>query len=260
MIMEKREQSESCVPFFVVDRPISLHILSGLEIPPGKRIGLMARANTSQRFRQLFRDFPAHGIEHHQVVKMCDSAIFERERLRYEELFSAYEQMGADYGVMIDAWQDALKTLESARRALEVYDPGRHHFRLVAVAQGRTVSDYLSSYEKLRRLGFRYIAVGGLLQKRERSARYSSVANERLMREVLIRIKSEHKPDWLFALGCLHPSRLPFFKELGVWADYKGWLFQYRKRDETVNLHLRQLEQALQEQDRPAAAGKVKRP
>lgn len=220
----------SMVPFFVVDRPISLKILKGIKLSPGQKIGLMAHANTSENFRAAFCAYPKD-----QTIKMCDSAIFHAEANTYEELFTKYEEMGADYGVIIDVLRDAKATIKSARKALQVYDPEIHHFKLVAVAQGTTVREYLECYKKLREMGYTHIAVGGLLQKRERSVRYMNVRDEKLMREVLRRIRKEFNPEWLFALGCLRASRYELFKELNVWGDYKGWIFEYKKRDETLH-------------------------
>lgn len=226
------------VPFFVVDRPISLKIIQGLKIPRGKKIGLMAHANTSPNFRRAFRAYP-----HRQVIKMCDSAIFNLGGYKsgYADLFALYEEMGTDYGVMIDVFRNSHATLESARKALAAYDPKKHHFQLVAVAQGKTVEEYLDCYRQLRSMGFKYIAVGGLLQKVARTARYTRVRDENLMRQVLRRIREEFDPEWLFALGCLHPSRLQLFQELDVWGDYKGWIFEYKKRDESLCETIKQL-------------------
>ncbi len=223
------------VPFFVVDRPISLEIIKGLKIPRGKKIGLMAHANTSPNFGKAFRDYPRR-----QVIKMCDSAIFNLggSRNGYKELFKLYGDMGTDYGVMLDVFRDAHATVESAKKAVESYDRTKHHFKLVAVAQGKTVNQYLDCYRQLRHMGFEHIAVGGLLKKREKTARYTNVRNEALLEQVLRRIREEYNPDWLFALGCLHPSRLELFKELDVWGDYKGWIFEYMKRDETMKVML----------------------
>lgn len=218
------------IPFFVVDRPISLEIIKGLSVPKGKKIGLMAHANTSHNFRQAFRDYPRQN-----TIKMCDSAIFNTSRNNtYAELYSRYENMDADYGVMIDVLCDSKATLKSAERALNIYTQGTYKFELVGVTQGRTVEEYLTCYERLRQMGFTHIAVGGLLQKRERSVRYMNVRSEELMLQILKRIRAEYNPEWLFVLGCLHPSRIQIFKELDVWGDYKGWIFEYKKRDEYV--------------------------
>ena len=71
------------------------------------------------------------------------------------------------------------------------------------------MSEYLDCYKKLQQLGIMHIAVGGLLQKRDRSARYLQVHDEDLMRRILSAVRETFNPTWLFALGCLHTSRLP---------------------------------------------------
>jgi hypothetical protein len=226
------------VPFFVVDRPISLKIIEGLNIPDGQKIGLMAHANTSANFRHAFRNYPRR-----RTVKMCDSAIFHEDRFNnnYDALFTRYTEMGADFGIIIDVLGNASATIRSAKLALRAYNQEKHKFTLVGVAQGNTIEQYLECYRALTELGFDHIAVGGLLQKRERSARYMNVRDKSLMEDVLKRIRDEFDPNWLFVLGCLHPSRLKLFKTLGVSGDYKGWIFEYEKRDESLEEGLKLL-------------------
>lgn len=55
------------------------------------------------------------------------------------------------------------------------------------------------------------------------------------MYDVLGTLRAKYPEDWLFALGSFHPSRLNKFKELNVSGDYKGWIFQYKKRNETFD-------------------------
>ncbi|MCI0530064.1 MAG: hypothetical protein L0Y56_21690, partial [Nitrospira sp.] len=170
------------------------------------------------------------------TIKICDSGIFTREgaTLSYREMFEAYKRMGVEYGIMIDVFQDAQATLISAREALEVYEPYRDTFNLVGVAHGLTVEEYLECYRGLRELGFTYIAVGGLLHRVEETVRYTQVRDEDFMYEVIGTIRAEFPDDWLFALGCFHPGRLQEFQARNVWGDYKGWIFQYRKRNEML--------------------------
>ena len=256
----ERWRQEPIVPFFVADRPKSLDILAGLNLQayPGVRIGIMAHANTTSRFRSMFREYPCHRPQACPVignrpcpyqenreacphrayilrhtVKMSDSGVFTREggHLSYEELFQRYEEMGVAYGIILDVFRDPQGTVKSARKALEAYHAGRFTFRLVGVAQGVGLDDYLWSYRKLRSLGYTHIAVGGLLRKVEKSARYTQVNNETFMEEVLTRLREIYPEDWLFALGCLHPKRLALFQRLHIWGDYKGWIFQYVKAE-----------------------------
>jgi hypothetical protein len=217
------------IPFFVVDRPISLQIIQGVKVPNDRKIGLLAHANTSANFRRLFREYPSAN-----VIKMCDSAIFHsnRDRTTYAELFSRYEEMGADYGVIMDVLRDPSNTLESAAEALKVYSKDQFSFELVGVAQGRNVEEFLTCYEGLVGMGYEHIAIGGLLHKHGDHAPYHSVKDEGLLKDVLSEVRSKFNPSWLFVLGCLHPSRLALFTDLRVWGDYKGWIFEYRTRDD----------------------------
>jgi hypothetical protein len=264
--LEERWREQPTVPFFVADRPMSLRILKGLPLQqyPGARIGIMAHANTTSNFQQAFQQYPCDNLDYcdavgspcqykddiyhcpvrqyimNHTVKMCDSGIFTREgaTLTYDQLFEAYDRMGVEYGVMIDVFRDPQATLKSAEEALEAYEPFKDSFTLVSVAQGDSLEDYLDCYAQLRRLGFSYIAVGGLLRRRKNTVRFPYVRGQGFMFQVLRELRQRYPNDWLFALGCLHPSRLSGLKELNVWADYKGWIFQYEKRNETLNAHL----------------------
>lgn len=255
------------IPFFVADRPMSLRLLKGLPFQdyPSARIGIMAHANTTLNFQQAFRQYPCDDLGHcdaaggpcrypdnifrcpfrqyilNHTVKMCDSGIFTREgaTLSYEQLFEVYERMGIEYGVMIDVFLDSSATLDSAKEALRAYASFRNSFKLVGVAHGDSIEEYLDCYIRLKRLGFSYIAIGGLLRRRKNTVRFPYVRSQKFMFQVLRELRQQYPDDWLFALGCLHPSRLPGLKELNVWADYKGWIFQYEKRNETLDAKLR---------------------
>ncbi len=242
------------IPFFVADRPASLLILKGILLKyPRINIGIMTHAFTSQNFRQIFKEFPYNlpllyenpellkneDLLAQHLIKMCDSGIFSKNGciIDYEELFDRYNQMGADFGVMIDVLRDSKATLKSAEKAIRIYEKNKkkYNFKLVAVAQGNTLEEYLECYKKLSN-NFEFIAVGGLLKKRENSARYVKVRDEQLLYDVLISIKKEFKPNWLFALGCYHPSRHKRFEEIGIWgSDYKGWIFNYKLKRQLIS-------------------------
>lgn len=245
------------IPFFVADRPASLRILRGLPFGTfGGTIGLMAPANATRNFRRLFRDFPcvpdegycdavagpcwypsdqeacpvAHAVRS-QVVKACDSAVFTKGGcdLEYERLFQRYEEMGADYGVMIDAIRDPQATIASAQLGLQAAKSFRPGFKLVGVAQGEGVQDYLECFRALADLGMKTIAVGGLLAKNDKTSRWVAVRDEGLLDSVLQAIRRRYKSRWLFALGCYHPKRHELLSKYGVWgSDFKGWIFNYR--------------------------------
>jgi len=230
------------IPFFVVDRPISLEILRDVMLKyPSIEIGLMTHAFTSNNFIRKFNEFLKDRMCESRedelprnLIKMADSGVFNKNgcHLTYDELFRRYEMLGVEYGIIIDVLKDSRKTIESAFKGLRIYERNekKYNFKLVAVAQGKDLDGYLKCYEKLQE-HFEYIAVGGLLKKIENSARYVRVRDESFMYDVLRTIKRDYSPDWLFALGCYHPSRHKNFEEIGVWgSDYKGWIFNYTSR------------------------------
>lgn len=242
------------IPFFVADRPVSLRILkcSGIEKYNAK-MGIMAHANTSKNFQYLFNIYPCSdeceissecefpyricdkGLEiKNRTIKMCDSGVWTKNgcMLSYYELFERYNNMGVNYGVIIDVLKDKEKTLESAKEAIMQYEKNKYNFKLVGVAQGVTLEDYLECYEVLMDLGYNYIAVGGLLKKNENTVRYVRVRDKGFMLKVLSSIREKYPSDWLFALGCYHPKRHDDFKKMKLFgSDYKGWIFNYTKNN-----------------------------
>lgn len=255
------------IPFFVVDRPMSLNILKTSFVEePSLTFGLMTHACVSKNFRRLFATFPCAPDDcwlrlkalcatrglcpskpcllgeqiQSNIVRMCDSGIFEKNssRLSYKELFAIYEEANADYGVMQDVLWDSKQTLAAAKAAIREYGCRNYKFNLVLVAQGKTVDEYLSCYAKLVQMGAQHIAIGGLLRKRVRSVRYMYVSDA-IASQVLVAIRKEFAPKWLFVLGAYHPMRHRLFEEHGVFgSDYKGWIFQYEhRRDRIERLH-----------------------
>lgn len=222
------------IPFFVVDRPMSLELLKFCEIHrlPFK-VGLMGHANTSKNFQKLFRKF-----EGKNIVKMVDSGVFSKEGCQhdYVSLFEIYENMNAEFGVIIDVLKNKKETIKSAKEAIRVYTNGDYSFKLVGVAQGNTLREYIECYKELKKLGYSHIAIGGLLKKIENSSRYVRVKDEKFLTEVVTKIRQNYPKDWLFLLGCFHPRRIQLFRECDVYgADYKGWILNYKPptREET---------------------------
>src|SRR6266571_3498655 len=243
------------IPFLVADRPASLRILSGLDLPRRRRImGLMTHANTTERFAELFRDFPCgepdycrllHETKRHVkgrcrsgreysalFAKMGDSGVFTRDGCQisdYEDLYRKYRRLGVHFGIIIDYLKDPERTLESAAQAMEVYlGHADRSFKLVGVAQGNSLAEYLDCYSRLRKIGFERIALGGLLQKKENSKRFVHVRDEQMLYNVLRVLRRKYPSDWMFALGAYHPKRHNRLDALNVWGgDYKGWIFHY---------------------------------
>ncbi len=165
-----------------------------------------------------------------RIIKFVDSGIFEKDkRISYEELFEIYESMKANYGVIIDYLNDKYKTIESAKKAMEVYKKGKYSFKLVGVAQGISLEDYINCYKCLLKIGYRYIALGGLLRRRGES-NYIGLKDEQFLKELIEEIKGNFKPSWIFTFGIFNPKRKNLLENLGIWgADYKGWLFHYNE-------------------------------
>lgn len=228
------------IPFFVADRPMSLEALQHCEIHKQDAFfGLMGHANTTRNFQKKFNEFPDNNI-----YKMVDSGVFTKEgcKLEYKNLFDIYDRMGADYGIMIDFLKDKNKTLESANLALESYENQSRRFNLVGVAQGNNLKEYMDCFDELRSMGFNFLAIGGLLEKKVNSARYVHVKDEKFLKNVLEEIRSVYPNRWVFTLGCYHPKRHNLLKDYGVFgADYKGWIFNYKTPKQILEIKNREL-------------------
>jgi len=230
------------VPFFVVDRQKSLEILKFSKIHKQPfPLGLMGNANSSDNFHEEFQKFPGKNI-----IKMADSGIFTKQgglTTDYGELFEKYEKMGTDYGIILDVIKNKKKTLESAKKAMKEYVKKRHSFRLVGVAQGKTVKEYLSCYKSLKKIGYQHIAIGGLLTKYVDTARFVVVRDESFVEKVVSTIRNEFPNDWLFLLGCFRPRRFHLLKKYNIFgADFKGWIFNYKNPAEKKLRLLRNLD------------------
>jgi hypothetical protein len=199
--------------------------LGGLTDYKGK-FGILAHAFTTDNFKKKFREFELAS------VKVGDSGIYQGKEISYVDLFSEYEKMGVTHGIIKDYYKDPKKTLISAKEAIKVYlegkNEGRYNFELVGVAQGDTVADYIESYVAQKKLGFRMVAIGGLLYKIEKHKRMVRLSKSILLHNVLTGIRNLYPNDDLFPLGVFHKNRIQLFLELNIWgSDYKGWIFKY---------------------------------
>lgn len=252
------------IPHFVADRPMSLRILSGLDFDTHSvTVGLMVQACSSRKFRDMVAKFPCidpdycgviHGkcpydgtLERCQAglkVKSCfttiaDSGVFTKNgaTINYHELFNRYESMKVDRGIIFDVLGDPEKTIESAQVGFDTYSEKKCSFKLIGVAQGNSPDEYVHCYEQLLEIGYAEIAIGGLLTKKINTARYAH-SNKGDIEAVVKRIRSEWPDDRCFTLGVYNPKRHGFLSSLGVnAADYKGWIFQYKKRYQDPYCH-----------------------
>ena len=62
------EKENKFIPFFVADRQASLRILRGLDIPEGKKIGIMTHANTTDNFKNVVAEFPCSDNEYCEII------------------------------------------------------------------------------------------------------------------------------------------------------------------------------------------------
>jgi hypothetical protein len=199
--------------------------LGGLTDYKGK-FGILAHAFTTDNFKKKFREFELAS------VKVGDSGIYQKKQITYLELFSEYEKMGVTHGIIKDYYKDPKRTFISAKEAIKVYlegkNEGRYNFELVGVAQGDTVADYIESYMAQKELGFRMVAIGGLLYKIEKHTRMVRLSKNILLHNVLTSIRNLYPNDDLFPLGVFNKDRIKLFLELNIWgSDYKGWIFKY---------------------------------
>jgi hypothetical protein len=259
------------IPHFVVDRPMSLRILSGLDLQRySTTIGIMTQANSTVAFRKKFSMFPCIDYEYCGVVdgacphqkdfKKCkkgqyikkaittiaDSGVFTKEGgiLDYPELFQRYDEMKVERGIILDVLRNRKKTIESAKRAMKIYNNNGWNFKLVGVTQGKTPKEYIDCYNELKKIGFEEIAIGGLLTKRKNTVRYVYTKDD-LIKKVVGAIKDEWEKDRCFVLGVYNHKRHDLLESLGVHgADYKGWLFKYSKHfEDPVSHHIDRLYQ-----------------
>ena len=209
------------IPVFVLDRPVSLKILEQLKDYKGK-FGILAHAYTSDNFKKQFAAFSL------TKFKIGDSGIYQKKNMSYKELFDEYKKMNVEYGIIKDFYRDPKKTFESAKLAKKVFEDGNYHFRLMGVAQGNTVAEYVRSYQQQKDLGFEKVAVGGLLDKIENHKRMVKVKSDVFLQNVLHAIKVINSKDDIFPLGVFNKKRIELFERENIWAsDYKGWIFRY---------------------------------
>jgi len=256
--------TQNLIPHFVADRQMSLRILAGLDIETHPvHFGLMLQACGTENYRNMVSRFPCMEKDYCTVVQgkcpyggditrckpglnikkhvttIADSGVFTKNgsSIDYVELFNRYKQMGIERGIILDVLRDSKSTIISAKNAFELFSKNNYDFRLIGVAQGKNPHEYLSCYNKLKNIGYTEIAIGGFLTKKVNTARYAH-SNKEEIAAVVKKIKSEWPDDRCFVLGVYNPKRHEFLEELGVnAADYKGWIFQYKRNYENPYLH-----------------------
>jgi hypothetical protein len=193
---------------FVVNRPYQLpELLETADRP----FGVMCNPfDLTDNFVALFRDFPS-------TERWGDNGIFSGHELPVRELFQIYERLGVTHGVAPDVFGEAEATLERAKDAMTIWKAGQYSFELVSVAQGREADEYITSIEELKAMGYRSIAVGGLLRSIGRSKHHIRHIDTVLIGRIRRRLNG-NLPERLHWLGALRYNR-----DLIHSADSIGW-------------------------------------
>ena len=243
---------------------MSLRILAGLDLGTHPvHFGIMLQACASKNYREMIARYPCMEMDYCGVIQgkcpyngeisqchqglqlkkftttISDSGVFTKNgtSFDYYELFNRYQMMGVERGIILDVLRDYKKTILSAKKGYEVYSQHDFSFKLIGVAQGKNTTEYLQCYEKLLKIGYKEIAIGGLLTKKMNTARYAH-SNKAEIAAVVNKIQTEYPDDRCFVLGVYNPKRHEFLEALGVnGADYKGWIFQYTRHFNDPHWH-----------------------
>ena len=192
------------------------------------------RYSLAQRHRLLrvgVRDFlRLHGGYRDDLPVMGDCGGFsyvkeEKPAYTVDEVIDFYEDLEFDYGISVDhvilgfderhdelddapeEWTKRQElTLELAREFFETHKRNNLFFKPLGVAQGWSPKSYAHSVAELQKIGFRYIAVGGMVPLKT-SEIISSLRGIDQVRA---------KDTKLHLLGLTRLEQLDSFQELGV--------------------------------------------
>jgi hypothetical protein len=194
-----------------------------------------SRYTLAQRHRLLregVRTFFRLGERPIETMGDCGAFSCVREKrppFTAQEVLDFYVQCGFEYGLSVDhiilafqpeldqslpgidmvpeEWRERQRiTLELAEEFLRLHKAERCRFVPVGIAQGRSPRSYATAVSELQKLGYRYIALGGMvpLKTPEILACLKSV-------QALRRPKTQ-----LHLLGVTRIERIPEFRHLGV--------------------------------------------
>ncbi len=221
----------STIPFLVIDRPNIL--ISAQQINCQTQVRIMTHACASNNFRKKIKSV--------NLIKICDSGVFlkasNRKHLTYSELFSRYEEMSVNYGIIFDVLGEASATIKEAKKAIKTYSNRERKWKLVGVAQGQNINEYAYCTRQLIKLGYQHIAIGGMLKKNQSTARYVRVKNNNFLENVLNEVR-QNWSGWLFVLVCYHPKRVNLFEKYQLFgSDSKRWALQCQAGLSTKDRH-----------------------
>jgi hypothetical protein len=194
-----------------------------------------SRYTLAQRHRLLregVRTFFRLGDRPIETMGDCGAFSYVREKrppFTAQEVLDFYVQCGFDYGLSVDhiilafqpefdqslpeidlvpeEWRERQRiTLELAEEFLRLHKAARCRFVPVGIAQGWSPRSYATAVTELQKLGYRYIALGGMVPLKTP--------------EILACLKSiqavRHPKTQLHLLGVTRIERIPTFRDLGV--------------------------------------------
>jgi hypothetical protein len=174
--------------------------------------GKLRRVEESGGLRAFFR-LPK-GLE---LIGDCGAWQYryeDRPPYTVEYVLDTYERLGVDYGVSLDHIPffgnpvERMKlTLENATKSYEIWKKKGYSFTLMASVQGITIDDYLKSLDKLVKVGYRHLALGGL-------AKRDTGFIAKLVGAVRDKLKEYGGVEKIHVLGVARLSVIPILEEL----------------------------------------------
>ena len=154
-----------------------------------------------------------------------------------EEAASLYDKFGFDFGASVDHIpipslpQEKQKRMDltekNAKQFLKICKENEYKFRPVGSIQGVTVDDYVCYVRRYIEMGYRYIALGGLVRRKDAEILKIVTAVRETLQKHTRGIKEK---IWVHLFGVLRPDLQSSFQNLGVSsfdsASYlrKAWM------------------------------------
>jgi hypothetical protein len=176
-----------------------------------------------------------HLLDHSQQYKLffqkakkdkrfiiMDNGLFEGIEHTNEDLLSKIEFLQPNLFIVPDAWNDSVSTLRSAKHWILNYGKKLHDLGidLMAVCQGKTISELVITYQTLVDLGYKHIAFNHSSIAYQELGYDSSLKNQMYGRMEFIRQLVQHKiireTYYHHLLGCSLPQE---------FMAYKDWKF-----------------------------------
>ena len=155
----------------------------------GNAAGRYTLGQQQRFYRSGVREFLRLGNSPLEIMGDCGAFTYVTEPtppVTVDEVISFYSECGFDYGLSVDhiilaynakldanppkndgvpeEWKRRQEiTFEYAKEFHKTHKTGKHHFRAVGVAQGWSPKSYASAVQKLQKIGYSMIALGGMV-------------------------------------------------------------------------------------------------